>query len=173
MAQQAGGDFETFQRVHSTLSETSGRPVRLDELEEHWRAMGMNGAVFAAILAVVSAQGDGTGGGGGGGDGTGGGGGGGGGTGGSSVPACASTDAGCSAYSLITSGTCDGTAGCAAILDEGACRELHDQVDIVLCVATSPTFPHAPRALRAPRACAAILACLSLHSAPTSRSDCC
>ena len=108
----------------------------------------MKGAVLAAILAVVSAQGDGTGGGDGGGTGTRGGGGGGTGTGGGSAPACASTDAGCSAYSLITSGTCDGTAGCAAILDEDACRALHDQVDVVLCVATSPRAPRAPRAPR-------------------------
>ena len=63
------------------------------------------------------------------------------------TPACASTEAGCSAFSLITSGTCDTTPGCAAIIEEDGCRELRAQVDIQLCVAASPRArcaPHLP-----------------------------
>jgi len=52
---------------------------------------------------------------------------------GASAQDCASTDAGCSAYSLIETGTCADTAGCTAIVEEDACRELHTLVDIVLC----------------------------------------
>lgn len=98
----------------------------------------MKEAIFAAIVAVASAQGDGTGGG----DGGGGGGGGGGDDDSSQIaaPACASTAAGCSAYSLLDSGSCDTTAGCAAILEEDACRELHTLVDMTLCVVISLSF---------------------------------
>eukprot|EP01043_Picozoa_sp_COSAG02_P093265 COSAG02_NODE_29801_length_562_cov_1.490281_1_plen_100_part_10 len=85
----------------------------------------MQAAVFAAVLAVCTAQGDGTGEGGGDAADT-------------SLPACASSEAGCSRYSLISSGTCDTTDGCQAILDEDACQELHTVVDMVLCVASPP-----------------------------------
>ncbi len=91
----------------------------------------MKAAVWTAIVAVGYAQGDGTGGGTGGGDGTGTGGGTGAGD-GTPAPACASTEAGCSAYSVITSGSCATTAGCTAILDEAACHELHTLVDLAL-----------------------------------------
>jgi hypothetical protein len=95
----------------------------------------MQWASLAAILAVCTAQGDGTGGGGGAGAAD------------TSLPACASSEARCSRYSLISSGTCDTTDGCQAILEEDACRELHTVVDMVLCVASPPrarcaTLPH-------------------------------
>ena len=51
-----------------------------------------------------------------------------------------------SGYSLISSGTCAATAGCEAILDEAACLELHNLVDIALCVGHGPSpFPCTPR----------------------------
>ena len=40
-------------------------------------------------------------------------------------------DAECSAFSLLSEGSCAGTPGCAPILDEAECRALHSQVDLV------------------------------------------
>ena len=44
--------------------------------------------------------------------------------------ACATAPAGCSEYSLISSGTCAATAGCSALVTEGACSALHTLVDV-------------------------------------------